>query len=319
MPAPDDVGLPHVLEQVDALFAQALGRPMSEIGITEDRANQLVKSRLQILTNFQSKHLPPDISDAFDDAIKFTSGFHAFASGFVKITKLLAPLGDFAEKDLYGIAFLEQHNSQEPGEHLDIKLDTYSAIMEEVSNPTSRSFSQVLKEKFEDRSATDRIIAELTATLLVARQSSLSSARHGMLAACNIGMICRSVFYQAIIEKQGSRLGQTAAQRAFAEKLQDVPWEIASHIPIVGDLIGPFRIALGLIAALANKDLAVEEIKGRLEDSYDIVSEFIQTYIYALHVWSEWAIGVHDILITMIKNDLPAFQTSPVGGPQATP
>jgi hypothetical protein len=102
------------------------------------------------------------------------------------MTRLLAPLRDFAEKDFYGIAFLEQHNSQEPAEHIDVKLDTYDAIMEEVSNPTRRSFGQVLEKKFEDRPATDRIIAGLTATMLVARQSSLSSARYGMLAACSL-------------------------------------------------------------------------------------------------------------------------------------
>ena len=113
-----------------------------------------------------------------------------------------------------------------------------------------------------------------------------------------------------MVQGQGSQLGNVAAKKAFVENLQDVGWELASHIPGVGEYIGPLRIAVGLFLSLVQKEQALAELRGQLEDSYTTVREFIDAYHVALTVWSTWAAGLSGAATRMIEAELPAFQTS---------
>lgn len=309
MPAAEGSEPNGVLEQVKALFDQALDeRPLSEVPIAEELANSIVESRLQRLKAFQSDHLPPDIREAFDEAIKLTSATHAFAATFVKYAELLTPLEDLSEKDLYGIAFLEQYKTTEVA-YQSIWLEAYLALMEEMSAPTAgKSLGKVIRERFAGRSAADRVLASTTATLVILGQHKVEAVRYAMLAGASVGLICRMVLYRDILEKQGSQLEKKAANKKDVDIAKDVIWELLSHIPILGEFIGPLRLTIKAINELGNKDIAVEDLKKSFEESYQLVTDFIKVYNSALLAWSEWATGLSGALRRMVVEDLPTFQ-----------
>jgi hypothetical protein len=306
MPAAEGFEPNEVLEQVKTLFDQALERPLSEVPIAEELANTIVESRLTDLQSFQG-NFPLGIREAFDEAVKLTSATHALAANFVKCAELLTPLKDLSEKDLYGIAFLEQYNTTEVAYRI-IMLEAYLAFMEEISAPTGKSLSKVIRERFAGRSAADRVLASTTATLVIFGQHRVEAVRYAMLAGASMGLICRMVLYRDIIEKQGSQLGKKAVDKKDAEIAKDVTWELLSHIPLFGELIGPLRVTFKAITELGNKERAVKDIMKHLEESFGLVNDFIQAYISALLAWSEWATGLSEALRRMVVEDLPAFQ-----------
>jgi hypothetical protein len=63
-------------------------------------------------------------------------------------------------------------------------------------------------------------------------------------------------------------------------------------IPIVGDLIGPVKSLVGLIAALVMKEQALERFQGSLAEQYELADEYIRTYNMAMAAWLDWGCEV---------------------------
>ena len=199
-----------VPDEIRELFEGAMGRSLSEAFISEAEANALVQQRLQMLGDFRGNSLPPDIDEAFSDAFRLTNGLHRVAEGFLGTSRLVSPLGKLAENDLFGIALLEQQDPNEPGNMADIRLESYQAIMEKVEGQDGLSFQEIVARRFAERSQSDQVAAALTATFLVARQSTLSNAKHAMLAVAEIGLIC-------LLYRSGARSGFPIGQRRCKE------------------------------------------------------------------------------------------------------
>jgi len=62
-----------------------------------------------------------------------------------------------------------------------------------------------------------------------------------------------------------------------------------------------------LIDLFSNKDFPLDKLHANLKTSYGPVNEFISTYKAALLGWSEWATGLNEAMLSMVKTQLPAF------------
>jgi hypothetical protein len=115
-----------------------------------------------------------------------------------------------------------------------------------------------------------------------------------------LGIFCRGLLYLGVIQEQGSQLADRAAKNAFVEKLKDVPVELLSHLPVVGEFVGPIKIFAEAVLALTRKEEALKKLQKQL-GAYTEAEQFAHAYLSALAVWSSWADPLSDSMAGILS------------------
>ena len=255
-----------------------------------------------------------DLIESFRLASALTRTGHDLCKSFVQIPQLVYPLRNYSKADLFVIAKLNlDKNRKFVNDHVkDVQNGALLAIVSDC-NPTGlKTVNDMINKSFDDCPDSDMNIARMEATLLSASYDQLAVSRDMMLAGSFFGLICRGLFYRAIVDREGSKLENPAAgKKAFRGKTQrDTLGCVISATPFIGGYIGPLRNIVKLILVLVDREGVLEALGKDMISDYNITTESINSYSLALSTWVGWGVSLSGALVDMTTQGIPRFSST---------
>lgn len=269
--------------KIAASYAQALARSFKDFDITPAKAERMVGELRDQLEVWTSEGTTPVLLKRYKLAIRDTEACHTFAGSLFRFSEQSKILRKYSDDDLAVIARnnveLTFPKPSDRNEEREI-LPAVKAIFDEfLPLPNESEFSS----------------AQYYEKLVGSEQRTLRVLLDTYGSVATLCLICRGMFYLAVISVVGGDLGRDAKRKNLRETIDALAIHLTTTIVPALEVFTFARELSDLTNALFSTKAKFEKLKRDQAQAAEInraATDFVDTFRHALATWSKWAIMV---------------------------